>query len=100
MENNTMTYDEILYGWQKEKIEDVAQFRSTWPNGNEPDGETTVVISIVCGETESGEKGYILTCDDNNCGGSQREAGDAVYATKDEAIAAAKAYAAEHDEVA
>lgn len=93
-----MTYEDILYGRPKDHKEGVASFRATWPNGNEPDGETTVTIDVVGGETEDGKIGYILTCDDNNCGGDSREAGDSVYVTSDEAIAAANSYAAEHDE--
>ena len=91
-------YDDIWYGWRKRRIENVAEFRSTWPNGNEPDGETTVVIDVIHGVADNGEEGYILVCNDGNCGGSPREAGDTVYNTLEEAIAAAKAYAAAHDE--
>jgi hypothetical protein len=90
------TYNDILYGWQKERLEEVAMFRATWPNGNEPDGETMITIDILGGETEDGQIGYILLCDDNGNGGSQSEAGENVYPTKEAAIEAAKKYAADH----
>ena len=89
----TKIYDDIEHEYYG-PAEEVAQFRATWPNGNEPDGEGTVVIKIYGSDTD----GWILVCDDDGAGGSSREAGETVYPSRDDATTAAVAYAAAHDE--
>lgn len=76
--------------------EQVADFRGTWPNGNDPDGETQVVVNVH-GSVEAG--GFVLVLDDNESGGSPRDAGEDVYATFDAAKSAGIAYAEAHDEI-
>ena len=94
---NTMTYDEIRGETYHAESVQVADFLATWPNGNDPDGETTVAVNVY-GSAKSG--GYILVLDDDGCGGDSSEAGKTVYPTFAEAEAAAVTYAAEHDEAA
>jgi hypothetical protein len=74
--------------------EHVADFRATWPNGNDPDGETQVAIYV----HGSDDTGYVLVLDDNECGGSHDEAGTTVYETLKAATSAATEYAEDHDE--
>jgi hypothetical protein len=89
------TYDDIANETFHSQTEQVADFTATWPNGNEPDGETQVAVKVH-GSVEAG--GFILTLDDNDCGGSSREAGETIYPTFEDAQSAAKAYAKEHGE--
>lgn len=91
---NEITYDDLLPVRSLDN-DDVASFHATWSNGNDPDGETEVWISIR-GSVEAG--GFVLSCNDGDCGGMQREAGDTIYTTREAARQAAIAYADEHDE--
>ncbi len=87
-----MNYHEIYHEYTN--AEESAQFRATWPNGNEPDGEGTVIISLRGSDTD----GWILMCDDGGAGGQSNEAGETVYPTSEAAEAAAIAYAAARGE--
>lgn len=93
--NKTKTYDEIRNETFHSSVEQVADFRATWPNGNEPDGETQVAVNVH-GAIDAG--GFVLILDDNDSGGDSREAGEAVYPTFEAAKLAGIAYATEHDE--
>ncbi len=85
------SYDDILGRYNREQV---ADYRATWPNGNDPDGETQVAI-YVHGSVELG--GFALEVDDNDNGGSSREAGEDIYPTFEAAKAAAVKFAEEHD---
>lgn len=66
----------------------VSEFKSTWPNGNDPDGSTIVDVYV----HGSDESGYVIVLDDNQNGGMPNEAGSTVYPTFEVAMEKAKEY--------